>query len=600
MFISRTTIRKNKCTRFRQNSPLTINQFDDIPDRGVYLGSSSPTIRSSKYSTALNMWNKNNKSSSGRKNDDDDDDDDNKSNEIVGWFVNKINKNNGNSNSNSNNKNKLISKVDTITEERKKGMEKLISFLPESIVEFLTNIYTKIKTAIPNLKVAFLSFATGAILMLAAILAPVYSSVETLSQPVTLFETILADLDRGYVDPVDTNKLFETGVSAMLRSLDPYTEFEAREEAQQMNEGIIGRYGGVGLVISGATPRDLKEIQKVNDDQQQQLIQSNENIQQGSKPLPGDTVQDLMNSGESNGSQSSPSSSSSLIKKSNGRNSESTNLVDSNTSVDAADDDDDDEDIFVKQKRKDQLKALAKAQEKGIRVVSAFEGYAFDYGMRTGDKLKQVDDLVVTSTTTVEDVRNILRGEPGTLVNIQFERDGVKGVQDVTMPRAIVRLRDVKLATLVGKKSDGIGYISLSGFAQSAGNEVRGAILELEQAAIDASDGSHSLKGLLIDLRGNPGGLLTSAVDVASLLVPNGSDIVSAKGRGFPGVTYRSKTEPLLDKNTKLAVLVNRGTASAAEIVSGAVQDLDVGIIVGTDRTFGKGLVQNVEDLPFN
>merc|ERR1719162_1981008 len=123
MFISRTTIRKNKCTRFRQNSPLTINQFDDIPDRGVYLGTSSPTIRSSKYSTALNMWNKNNKSSSGgnnRKNDDDDDDD-NKSNEIVGWFVNKINKNNGNSNSNSNsnsnNKNKLISKVDTITEE---------------------------------------------------------------------------------------------------------------------------------------------------------------------------------------------------------------------------------------------------------------------------------------------------------------------------------------------------------------------------------------------------------------------------------------------------------------------------------------------------
>merc|ERR1719162_1323105 len=598
MFISKTTIRNNKCTRFRQNSPLTINQFDDIPDRGVYLGTSSPTIRSSKYSTALNIWNKNNKSSSGRKNDDDDDDDDNKSNEIVGWFVNKINKNNGNSN--SNNKNKLISKVDTITEERKKGMEKLISFLPESIVELLTNIYTKIKTAIPNLKVAFLSFATGAILMLAAILAPVYSSVETLSQPVTLFETILADLDRGYVDPVDTNKLFETGVSAMLRSLDPYTEFEAREEAQQMNEGIIGRYGGVGLVISGATPRDLKEIQKVNDDQQQQLIQSNENIQQGSKPLPGDTVQDLMNSGESNGSQSSPSSSSSLIKKSNGRNSESTNLVDSNTSVDAADDDDDDEDIFVKQKRKDQLKALAKAQEKGIRVVSAFEGYAFDYGMRTGDKLKQVDDLVVTSTTTVEDVRNILRGEPGTLVNIQFERDGVKDVQDVTMPRAIVRLRDVKLATLVGKKSDGIGYISLSGFAQSAGNEVRGAILELEQAAIDASDGSHSLKGLLIDLRGNPGGLLTSAVDVASLLVPNGSDIVSAKGRGFPGVTYRSRVEPVLDSDTKLAVLVNRGTASAAEIVSGAVQDLDVGIIVGTDRTFGKGLVQNVEDLPFN
>jgi carboxyl-terminal processing protease len=89
-------------------------------------------------------------------------------------------------------------------------------------------------------------------------------------------------------------------------------------------------------------------------------------------------------------------------------------------------------------------------------------------------------------------------------------------------------------------------------------------------------------------------------VDVASLLVPNGSDIVSARGRGFPGVTYRSRVDPILDPNTKLAVLINRGTASAAEIVSGAVQDLDRGVIVGGDRTFGKGLVQNVEDLPFN
>merc|ERR1712151_691162 len=175
------------------------------------------------------------------------------------------------------------------------------------------------------------------------------------------------------------------------------------------------------------------------------------------------------------------------------------------------------------------------------------------------------------------------------------------GTQEVTMPRTVVRLRDVKLATLIGKPSDGIGYIQLSGFTQGAGREVRGAIMALEQAAEDASDGQHSLKGLILDLRGNPGGLLTSAVDVSSLLVPNGSDIVSARGRGFPGVIYRSRVDPLLDTSkTKLAVLVNGNTASAAEIVSGAVQDLDVGIIVGKDRTFGKGLVQNVESLPFN
>lgn len=97
----------------------------------------------------------------------------------------------------------------------------------------------------------------------------------------------------------------------------------------------------------------------------------------------------------------------------------------------------------------------------------------------------------------------------------------------------------------------------------------------------------------------NPGGLLTSAVDVSTLFVPNGSDIVKAKGRGFPETLYRSKTEPILNSNTRLAVLVNEGTASAAEIVTGAVQDLDVGVVVGKGRTFGKGLVQNVQDLPY-
>lgn len=86
---------------------------------------------------------------------------------------------------------------------------------------------------------------------------------------------------------------------------------------------------------------------------------------------------------------------------------------------------------------------------------------------------------------------------------------------------------------------------------------------------------------------------------MSTLLVPNGSDIVSAKGRGFPETLYRSKVDPILNPSTKLAVLVNEQTASAAEIVTGAVQDLDVGIVVGKGRTFGKGLVQNVQNLPY-
>jgi len=555
-----------------------------------------------RQSTELGLWNR-------KKSDEDQKETkDGKSNQIGSWFgIKNDGANDENINENKNKqidedsvRYKLIARYEIIKEEVSQRLEelsqKILAFLPPPIVEFLTTVFSKVKAALPNLKIAFLSFSTGAVLMLAAILVPVYSSVENLSQPVTLFETILADLDAGYVDPVDTNKLFETGVSAMLKSLDPYTEFEAKEEAQQMNEGILGRYGGVGLVISGATPRDLTEIKKMSGGPDVSSSSVNQLKQEAnpkdSKLLPNDAIQDSTSPKEVQNIDGSSQSSNTDDKKSN------TRFVDSRNDID---DDDEEEDKYVKQKRKERLKAFTKAQEKGIQVVSAFEGYAFDYGMRTGDRLVKVDDLVVEKgKTTVEDVRNVLRGEPGTMVSIQFERDGIKGVQEVTMPRTVVRLRDVKLATLVGKPSDGIGYISLSGFAASAGNEVRGAILALEQAAEDASNGQHSLNGLVLDMRGNPGGLLTSAVDVASLLVPNGSDIVSAKGRGFPGVTYRSKSEPLLDKNTKLAVLVNRGTASAAEIVSGAVQDLDVGIIVGTDRTFGKGLVQNVEDLPFN
>ena len=107
-------------------------------------------------------------------------------------------------------------------------------------------------------------------------------------------------------------------------------------------------------------------------------------------------------------------------------------------------------------------------------------------------------------------------------------------------------------------------------------------------------------KGLVFDLRQNPGGLLTSAVDVASLFVPKGADIVSAKGRGFPSLLYRSRVDPLVSPDTKVVVLVSGSTASAAEIVSGAIQDHDVGVILGSDRTYGKGLVQNVEELPFD
>lgn len=341
-------------------------------------------------------------------------------------------------------------------------------------------------------------------------------------------------------------------------SLDPYTEYDSGQEAVALTESIDGKYAGVGLVIAGNT--GAKGGGGGGDG--------------ASKILPQDAQKDAPKLQDGDISSSNAGVVQDVVE--NG--------------------DEEELDDFEKQ----EIAELAKVRKNGIRVVNAFEGYAFDYGMRVGDKLVAIDDHEITEDTSVEQVRNNLRGEPGTLVSISFEREGVKGVQTVTMPRQVVRIRDVKLATLVGNPADGVGYIQLTGFASETGREVRQAILALQRAAEDASGGERSLQGLILDLRGNPGGLLTSAVDVASLLVPNGSDIVSAKGRGFPGILYRSRVDPVLDSNTKLAVLVNGNTASAAEIVSGAIQDLDVGVIVGGDRTFGKGLVQNVEELPFN
>ena len=444
--------------------------------------------------------------------------------------------------------------------------------LPASITDKLPDWFVDIRA---KLKLGFLSFLAGAIFTFGAIFVPVYNQVETLTEPVTLFETILSDLDRGYVEEVDTNKLFETGVSAMLRSLDPYTEFEGRQQASDLTESISGKYGGVGLVISGSTPPKktpkpsapvVQDAVMEQQQQQQPLPEGKEGPRDGDISSMGNPVDDL------------------------------DDYEDADDDLDLDEEDLPDQEELAYRKR--QVKV---ARDRGIHVVSAFEGYAFDYGMRVGDKLVGIDDTKITEDFSVEDVRNTLRGEPGTMVSIHFVREGVDGVQTVTMPRTIVRVRDVRLATLLGDPRDGVGYIQLSGFASNTGAEVRGAILALQQAALEASDGQQTLKGLVLDLRGNPGGLLTSAVDVASLLVPKGSDIVSARGRGFPGVLYRSRVDPIIDySQTKLAVLVNDRTASAAEIVSGAVQDLDCGIIVGADRTFGKGLVQNVEDLPFD
>ncbi len=221
-----------------------------------------------------------------------------------------------------------------------------------------------------------------------------------------------------------------------------------------------------------------------------------------------------------------------------------------------------------------------------MRIISVMDGYSAQrQGLVPGDVLLEVDGMSVENKKP-DDVRNLTRGEPGTTVKVKVKREGESKPLEFTLTREEVQLKNVTYSDYV---APGIGYVRLERFSRRAGEEVRQAIKELQVKG--------ELKGLVLDLRGNPGGLLDAAVDVASKFVPKGSLIVSTRGRNPENEKkYFSTEEPVLP-TTPLIVLTDHGSASASEIVAGSLQDLDRAVIVGT-RTFGKGLVQTI--LPLN
>jgi len=227
-----------------------------------------------------------------------------------------------------------------------------------------------------------------------------------------------------------------------------------------------------------------------------------------------------------------------------------------------------------------------------LTVLAPIEGTAgYRQGIRTGDIITHIDGQS-TDGLSLETVRQMLRGQPGTTVTLTVEREGEPLPLQFVLTREEVQLKNV---TYVGFLNDdtteGLGYIRLERFALGAGEEVRRAIEQLRAAG--------PLRGLVLDLRDNPGGLLEAAVEVAGLFVPQGAPIVSTRGR-TPDRTrvYRNESAPLYP-DLPLVVLVNELSASASEIVAGAIQDLDRGLIVGTN-TYGKGLVQIIRPLPYN
>jgi carboxyl-terminal processing protease len=228
------------------------------------------------------------------------------------------------------------------------------------------------------------------------------------------------------------------------------------------------------------------------------------------------------------------------------------------------------------------------AQRDGaIQVMTVMDGYSAQrQGILPGDRILEVDGLKVANKKP-DEVRSLTRGEPGTETHVTIEREGEKQPLTFVLIREEIQLKNVTYSELSG---DGIGYIRLERFSNTAGDEVRQAIQEIKLKG--------EVKGLVLDLRGNPGGLLKSAVEVVSKFVPRGSPIVTTRGRRTETEKqFTSLEEPLLP-TTPLVVLTDRNSASASEIVSGALQDLDRALVVGT-RTFGKGLVQDVERLAY-
>jgi carboxyl-terminal processing protease len=255
--------------------------------------------------------------------------------------------------------------------------------------------------------------------------------------------------------------------------------------------------------------------------------------------------------------------------------------------------------IFIDENEKEEVDLITTGKYGGIgvtiglrdgkvTVIYPMEGYsAFKQGIRAGDKILEVDGHEVTGMK-LDSVRILVRGEPGTEVKMKIEREGEKKPLEFVLVREEIRPKNISYAGFIG---DGIAYVKLDRFSRTAGDELRQTLKDLKA--------KEAIKGIVLDLRDNPGGLLDIAVDVAEKFVPRGSLIVTTKGRrDDTEKKYIANEDPMLG-DTPLAVLVNKMSASASEIVAGAIQDLDRGVIVGT-QTFGKGLVQTIVPLSYN
>lgn len=229
---------------------------------------------------------------------------------------------------------------------------------------------------------------------------------------------------------------------------------------------------------------------------------------------------------------------------------------------------------------------IAKINDR-IVLTEPYEGYpAYKAGLEPGDVILEIDGKSCTKYNSSE-VSELLKGEPGTMITLKVQKAVSNVEKTYTFERAEIKLNNVVFAEMLNNE---VGYIKLISFTDDAANEVQEAVLKFKK--------NPNLKGIVLDLRGNGGGLLGEAINICNTFVDKGTTIVNTKGKAPENNNeYATQSNPI-DIDIPIAVLIDGGTASASEIVSGSIQDLDRGVIIG-NNSYGKGLVQSTKPLGY-